>query len=73
MIRPDGTQAAPKGFTGWLINIPWGVSWTAMTMFGSATSGVARVALMAGDETKGHPAGTKTGDVIHSSKAAASR
>ena len=33
--------------------------------FGSATCGVVRVTLLAGDDTKGHPAGTKTGDVIH--------
>ena len=32
---------------------------------GSAISGGAACVLMAGDGTKGHPAGTKTGDVIH--------
>lgn len=66
MIRPDGTQPAPEGFTGnKVINVPWGVSidgnddvWVGTT-FGRA------VVLMAGDDTKGHPAGTKTGDVIH--------
>ena len=26
MIRPDGTQPAPMGFTGQAINIPWGVN-----------------------------------------------
>ena len=36
-----------------------------MTTSGLATSGVAACVLMAGDDTKGHPAGTKTGDVIH--------
>jgi hypothetical protein len=26
MIRPDGTQPAPDGFTGEAINIPWGLN-----------------------------------------------
>ena len=65
MIRPDGTQAAPMGFTGEAINIPWGLNvdgnddvWVG-NMWGRS------VTLLAGDATKGHPAGTKTGDVIH--------
>ena len=38
-----------------------------MTTFGSPTSGPVKngVVLMAGVDTKGHPAGTKPGDVIH--------
>jgi hypothetical protein len=65
MIRPDGTQPAPMGFTGEAINIPWGLNvdgnddvWVG-NMWGRS------VTLLAGDATKGHPAGTKTGDVIH--------
>ena len=65
MIRPDGTQPAPMGFTGEAINIPWGLNvdgnddiWVG-NMWGHC------VTLMAGENTKGHPAGTKTGDVIH--------
>ena len=65
MIRPDGTQPAPMGFTGEAINIPWGLNidgnddvWVG-NMWGRS------VTLLAGDNTKGHPAGTKTGDVIH--------
>jgi hypothetical protein len=65
MIRPDGTQPAPMGFTGKAINIPWGLNvdgnddvWVG-NMWGRS------VTLLAGDGTKGHPAGTKTGDVIH--------
>jgi len=66
MIRPDGTQPAPEGFTGGgVVDVPWGVSidgnddvWVATT-FGRC------VVLLAGDDTKGHPAGTKPGDVIH--------
>jgi hypothetical protein len=26
MIRPDGTQPAPMGFTGAALNVPWGVN-----------------------------------------------
>ena len=65
MIRPDGTQPAPMGFTGEAINIPWGLNvdgnddvWVG-NMWGRS------VTLLAGDNTVGHPAGTKTGDVIH--------
>jgi hypothetical protein len=65
MIRPDGTQPAPMGFTGEAINIPWGLNidgnddvWVG-NMWGRS------VTLLAGDATKGHPTGTKTGDVIH--------
>jgi hypothetical protein len=65
MIRPDGTQPAPMGFTGEAFNIPWGLNvdgnddiWVG-NMWGRC------VTLLAGDDTKGHPAGTKVGDVIH--------
>ena len=65
MIRPDGSQPAPMGFTGEAINIPWGLNvdgnddvWVG-NMWGRS------VTLLAGDGTKGHSAGAKTGDVIH--------
>ena len=65
MIRPDGTQPAPMGYTGKAINIPWGLNvdgnddvWVG-NMWGRS------VTLLAGDNTAGHPAGTKTGNVIH--------
>jgi hypothetical protein len=65
MIRPDGTQPAPQGFTGPGESIPWGINvdgnddvWVGNMWSRSAT-------LLAGDNTKGHPAGTKIGDVIH--------
>ncbi len=65
MIRPDGTQPAPMGFTGPAVSVPWGLNidgnddvWVG-NMWGRSVS------LLAGDNTKGHPAGTKTGDVIH--------
>jgi hypothetical protein len=65
MIRPDGTQPAPEGFTGLAENLPWGINvdgnddvWVG-NMWGRST------ALLAGDNTAGHPPGTKAGDVIH--------
>ena len=65
MIRPDGTQPAPMGYTGEALNIPWGLNvdgnddvWVG-NMWGRC------VTLLAGNNTVGHPAGTKTGDVIH--------
>jgi streptogramin lyase len=65
MTRPDGTQPAPKGFSGLPINVPWGLSIDGKddVWFGNFYG--RGVVLMAGDDTKGHPAGTKTGDVIH--------
>ena len=65
MIRPDGTQPAPEGFTGPAESIPWGINvdgnddvWVG-NMWGRSA------ALLAGDNTAGHPPGTKAGDVIH--------
>jgi hypothetical protein len=65
MIRPDGTQPAPDGFTGPAESIPWGINidgnddvWVG-NMWGRSA------ALLAGDNTAGHPPGTKAGDVIH--------
>src|SRR6516225_7129558 len=65
MIRPDGTQPAPQGFTGPAESIPWGINvdgnddvWVG-NMWGRSA------ALLAGDNTKGHAPGTKAGDVIH--------
>src|SRR5215467_15364765 len=65
MIRPDGTQPAPDGFTGPGESIPWGINvdgnddvWVG-NMWGRSA------ALLAGDNTAGHPRGTKAGDVIH--------
>jgi streptogramin lyase len=65
MTRPDGTQPTPKGFSGLPINVPWGLSIDGNddVWFGNFYG--RGVILMAGDETKGHPAGTKTGEVIH--------
>ena len=65
MIRPDGTQPVPEGFTGPAESIPWGINvdgnddvWVG-NMWGRSA------ALLAGDNTKGHPAGMKAGSLIH--------
>jgi len=71
LIHPDGVQPAPEGFTGGgAVDIPWGLNidgnddvWIA-----NLSPRTRAVVLMAGVDTKGHPAGTKTGDVIHSFK-----
>src|SRR5262249_18254115 len=68
MIRPDGTQLEPKGFTGGgAVDIPWGLNidgnddvWIGN--IGPHNNGVV---FMAGADPKGHPAGTKPGDVLH--------
>ncbi len=66
MIQPDGTEPTPAGYTGGgLVDVPWGLNIDGNddVWFGNFRS--RGVALMAGNDTKGHPAGTKTGDVIH--------
>ena len=65
MIRPDGTQPAPMGYTGDAINIPWGLNIDGNDDVWVGNMWARSVTLLAGDNTKGHPAGTKTGDVIH--------
>ncbi len=66
MIRPDGTQPAPMGFTGGGgVNVPWGVSVDGNDDVWVANFWGRGVVLMAGAEPNGHPQGTKTGDVVH--------
>ena len=65
MIRPDGTQPAPMGFTDEALNIPWGLNVDGNDDVWVGNMFSRNVTLMAGDNTKGHPAGTKTGDIIH--------
>jgi hypothetical protein len=66
MIRPDGTQLDQAGFAGaGALNAPWG-----LTIDGNddvwVASGLGRgVALFAGTNPEGHPAGVKPGDLIH--------
>jgi hypothetical protein len=66
LIRPDGTQPAPMGFTGNnVINVPWGVSIDGNDDVWVGNFWGRGVVLMAGAEPQGHPAGTKPGDAIH--------
>jgi len=70
LIHPDGTQPAPMGFDGHgAVDVPWGLNidgnddvWVGnLGPFPLGRS----IVLMAGVDAKGHPAGTKPGDVIH--------
>jgi streptogramin lyase len=66
MIRPDGTQVAAMGYTGGgAIDTPWGLNIDGNGDVWVGNIKGRSVVLMAGDETKGHPDGTKVGDVIH--------
>ncbi len=65
MIRPDGTQPVPMGYTGEAMNIPWGLNIDGNDDVWVGNMWARSVTLLAGDNTKGHPAGTKPGDVIH--------
>jgi hypothetical protein len=74
MIRPDGTQPAPNGFTGGkvmglsagtVISVPWGLSIDGDDQVWVANFWGRGVVLMAGAEPKGQTAGAKTGDVVH--------
>lgn len=66
MIRPDGTQPAPMGYTGGgIIDVAWGVSIDGNDDVWVANFMGRGVVLMAGADTKNHSAGIKTGDVVH--------
>ncbi|EIG56105.1 hypothetical protein [Bradyrhizobium sp. WSM1253] len=66
MIRPDGSQPAPTGFAGdKAVSVPWGLNIDGNDDVWIGNFWGRGVVLMAGDNTKGHPTGTKTGDVIH--------
>lgn len=66
MIRPDGSQPAPTGFTGdKAVSVPWGLNIDGNDDVWIGNFWGRGVVLMAGDNTKGHPAGTKMGDAIH--------
>jgi hypothetical protein len=66
MIRPDGSQPAPTGFTGdKAVSVPWGLNIDGNDDVWVGNFWGRGVVLMAGDNTKGHPAGTKMGDAIH--------
>jgi hypothetical protein len=66
MIRPDGTQPVPSGFTGGgVLSAPWGLNIDGNDDVWVASSAGHQMVYMAGNDTKGHPAGTKTGDLLH--------
>ncbi len=66
MIRPDGTQTSSTGYNdAGLIDIPWGLNIDGNDDVWIGNFRGRGVVLMAGAEPKGHPANTKTGDVIH--------
>src|SRR5271156_896641 len=65
MTRPDGSHPAPNGFSGLPINVPWGLSLFGRDDVWAGNFYGRGVILMAGENTTGAPAGTKTGDVIH--------
>jgi ethanolamine utilization protein EutQ (cupin superfamily) len=66
MIHPDGTQSAPMGYTGDKeVSVPWGLNVDGNNDVWIGNFWGRGVVLMAGDDTKGHPDGTKTGDVLH--------
>jgi ethanolamine utilization protein EutQ (cupin superfamily) len=66
LIRGDGSQPAPAGFTGdSAVSVPWGLNIDGNDDVWIGNFWGRGVVLMAGEATKGHPAGTKTGDAIH--------
>jgi len=74
MIRPDGTQPVPAGFTGGgAISVPWGLNIDGNDDVWVGNFWGRSVVLMAGAEPKGRSAESKTGDIIHVFQAAASR
>ncbi len=71
MIRPDGTQLEPKGFTGnGAVDVPWGLNLDGddNVWIGNLSPRNRAVVFIAGTNLKGLPAGTKPGDVIHQFK-----
>jgi hypothetical protein len=66
MIRPDGSQPAPRGYSGkGAVNVPWGINVDGNDDVWTTNGWTRGIAFLAGDNTKGHPAGTKTGDLVH--------
>ena len=66
MIRADGTQSNPGGYDGGgAVDAPWGVNIDGNGDVWVGNIKNRSVVLLAGDDTKGHPAGTKAGDLIH--------
>ena len=65
MIRPDGSQPDPKGYTNGALDGPWGIAIDGDDNVWVGNSPGFGTVLLAGDDPKGRPPGTKTGDLIH--------
>ena len=66
MFRPDGQQVSPKGYDGGgAIHGPRDVNIDGNGDVWVGTIKGRSVVMLAGDETRGHPAGTKAGDLLH--------
>jgi hypothetical protein len=66
LLRADGTQPEPNAFNGGgLVSLPWGINIDGNDDVWTTSDSRFGVIYMAGDDTKGHAAGTKTGDVLH--------
>ena len=71
MIRPDGTQPVPAGFTGaGAVDIPWGLNLDGNNdvWIGNLSPRNRAVVLLAGADTAQHRPGTKPGDLLHAFK-----
>jgi hypothetical protein len=74
LIRADGTQPEPNVFNGdGAVSLPWGVNIDGNDDVWAASDLRRGVVYMAGDNTKGHPAGTKTATCSTSSSMERSR
>ncbi len=66
MIRPDGSQTSPHGYNAsGAVNLPWGINVDGNDDVWTTNGWLRGIVYMAGDNTKGHPAGTKTGELLH--------
>jgi hypothetical protein len=66
MIRPEGTQPSAGGYSGnGVVSLPWGINVDGNDDVWTTNGWTHGIVYMAGDNTKGHPAGTKTDDVLH--------
>jgi hypothetical protein len=68
MIRPDGTQPVPAGFTGGgAVDVPWGLNLDGNNnvWIGNLSPRNRAVVLLAGVDSAANPPGTKPGDLLH--------
>jgi hypothetical protein len=72
MFRPSGEQASANGYDGGgAVDGPWGVNIDGNGGVWVGNIKGRSVALLAGDGTKSHPDGVKTGDLLHAFPGAA--